>query len=92
MIAFTNSEKIAELQTELNAKIKLRNKRQEYLHYITNNCKYFNDDIPEVETQIKVIKSEIAALEREIDKLMLENKVIVNTEVKHFCLYDKDMD
>lgn len=92
VIAFTNSDKIAELQKELNAKIELRNKRQKYLYWLTNECKHFKDKIPEVEAQIKVIKSEIVSLELEINRLVSENKVVVNTEVKHFCLYDKDMD
>lgn len=94
MIAFTDSAKIAELQKELNAKIKLRDERQKYLSWLTYECKHFNDDIPEVETQIKVIKSEIEALKREISRLELENRV-VDTEIqcyKQFHLYDKDMD
>lgn len=94
MIKFTNSNKIAELLEELYSKVKLRDKRQKYLHWLTFECKYFKENIPEVEAQIKVIKSEIASLESEINRLISENKV-VDTEVqchKQFCLYDKDMD
>lgn len=94
MIAFTNSEKIAELQKELNAKIVLRDKRQQYLYWLTNECRHFNEKIPEVKAEIRVIQSEIDSLEYEINRLVSENRV-VDTEIhfcKQFCLYDKDMD